>query len=79
MAAKEDFLADVHSRKPDWNISVYVIRKWEVPTKSNPKGLLSELNFSLHRAPIKIPTVQNEEPDKSNMMSKFQVDPTVNE
>ncbi|MED6135695.1 hypothetical protein PIB30_049096 [Stylosanthes scabra] len=35
--AREDFLADVHSRKPDWNINVYVIRLWGVPTKSNLK------------------------------------------
>ncbi|MED6136704.1 hypothetical protein PIB30_058219 [Stylosanthes scabra] len=43
------------------------------------KGLLSELHFSLHRAPIKISTVQNEEPDEANMLSKFQADSTVNE
>ncbi|MED6177037.1 hypothetical protein PIB30_093957 [Stylosanthes scabra] len=43
------------------------------------KGLLSVANFSLPRAPIKISTVQNEEPDEANILSKFQADPTVNE
>ncbi|MED6106604.1 hypothetical protein PIB30_005888 [Stylosanthes scabra] len=40
------------------------------------QGLLSVANFSFHRAPIKISTVQNEEPDEANVLSKFQADPT---
>ncbi|MED6175928.1 hypothetical protein PIB30_082951 [Stylosanthes scabra] len=51
----------------------------EEDTNTQNQGLLSELNFSLHRVPIKISTVQNEEPDEAKMLSKFQSDPTVNE
>ncbi|MED6112897.1 hypothetical protein PIB30_065988 [Stylosanthes scabra] len=42
------------------------------------QGLLSVANFSLHIASIKISTIQNEEPDEANVLSKFQDDPTVN-
>ncbi|MED6160513.1 hypothetical protein PIB30_052115 [Stylosanthes scabra] len=37
MAPTEDYLADIHPRYHEWNFNVYVIRMWEVPSKSNPK------------------------------------------
>ncbi|MED6189674.1 hypothetical protein PIB30_098367 [Stylosanthes scabra] len=39
MAQNEHFLADVHARFHDWNFNVYVIRVWEVLSKSNPKEM----------------------------------------
>ncbi|MED6160407.1 hypothetical protein PIB30_051279 [Stylosanthes scabra] len=40
MAETEHLLADVHPRKPDWNLNVYIIRLWEVPSKYNPNEFL---------------------------------------
>ncbi|MED6209832.1 hypothetical protein PIB30_058475 [Stylosanthes scabra] len=37
MVLREDYLVDVHPRYHEWNFNVYVIRMWEVPSKSNPK------------------------------------------
>ncbi|MED6210265.1 hypothetical protein PIB30_062608 [Stylosanthes scabra] len=39
MNQKENFLAEVHSRTPEWNLNLYVIRMWDVPTKYNPNEL----------------------------------------
>ncbi|MED6156376.1 hypothetical protein PIB30_013868 [Stylosanthes scabra] len=39
MVPTEHFLADVHTRTPEWVFDVYVVRLWEVPTKKNPKEM----------------------------------------
>ncbi|MED6147667.1 hypothetical protein PIB30_045890 [Stylosanthes scabra] len=65
MARVEDYLADVHPRYHDWNFNVYVVRMWEVPSKSNPK-VMSHVELILQDSKVgwssgRVQDVQHEE------------------
>ncbi|MED6144932.1 hypothetical protein PIB30_020053 [Stylosanthes scabra] len=63
----------------DWFANLWDIPKNEYWGYVTTGGTEANLHAILIGAPIKISTVQNEEPDEANILSKFQADPMVNE